>query len=497
MENQKFVYGTAQALSENKFTKENYRLKEWNTKADGTGTSYSNKQIVNNLTRVDGGTVRLYAIYELDMYTYQITTDQIDAKINVTVNGVTTTYIGNCILNYLKGTNISIEITKYGYKTINATDTITENAVCNYTLEELSNHNLTFVANTNEAVIDVKYGDMQIASTTNGTVTFKAYDGFIYSYTATAVGYYDVSGTYTMPASNSTYNINLTEMPWITGTIANSNRTTAATKTDTNYHPGYYLIEAWGGTGSAGSGANGGSAGYVYGVVYIGYNQTIYATVGGNGDKNNGSSGGANGGGTSGTDDVTDPGSGGGYSAFAVGTSSMTLENVQNSSIKLIAGGSGGGSGKSGTMGLQNAAGTGGNGGTLSSTSTAVTGGTAFSGTAGTYGKSKGGGGAGYTSGGTSEKGDAGGFLLGGNAHARGGGGGAGYYGGGGGSGYNSNALSSSTNWGPGGGGGGSSFVATGVTYSGLSSSVTSKLVGSNPSSTGGAVIITYIGKSL
>lgn len=73
-----------------------------------------------------------------------------------------------------------------------------------------------------------------------------------------------------------------------------------------------------------------------------------------------------------------------------------------------------------------------------------------------------------------------------------GGGGGAGYYGGGGG--YVANFI---TNGSPGGGGGGSSFLASDVTYANLPSSVTSKLTSSNPSSTGGAIKIQWIGKTL
>ena len=48
-----------------------------------------------------------------------------------------------------------------------------------------------------------------------------------------------------------------------------------------------------------------------------------------------------------------------------------------------------------------------------------------------------------------------------------------------------------------GGGGGGSSLLAKALTYNGLSTNITSKLVGTNPSSSGGAIVITYLGKTL
>lgn len=55
------TYGTAKNLTANGFTRTGHAFKNWNTKSDGTGTSYSDKQSVNNLTSTNGGTVNLYA----------------------------------------------------------------------------------------------------------------------------------------------------------------------------------------------------------------------------------------------------------------------------------------------------------------------------------------------------------------------------------------------------------------------------------------------------
>lgn len=41
-----------------------YRFLGWNTKADGTGTAYSDQQRVKNLATDDGATVDLYAQWE-------------------------------------------------------------------------------------------------------------------------------------------------------------------------------------------------------------------------------------------------------------------------------------------------------------------------------------------------------------------------------------------------------------------------------------------------
>ena len=63
------TYDTAKALTANGFTRTGYQWAHWNTKADNKGTSYSNKQSVNNLTTTNGGTVNLYAIWTANTYT--------------------------------------------------------------------------------------------------------------------------------------------------------------------------------------------------------------------------------------------------------------------------------------------------------------------------------------------------------------------------------------------------------------------------------------------
>ena len=58
---QSFVYGTGQALYANNFTKTGEYFAGWNTEANGTGTSYVDKQFVNNLTSTNNATIHLYA----------------------------------------------------------------------------------------------------------------------------------------------------------------------------------------------------------------------------------------------------------------------------------------------------------------------------------------------------------------------------------------------------------------------------------------------------
>ena len=55
------TYGKSATLPANKFTRSGYKFLGWNTKKDGSGTSYANKVGVKNLTSTNGKTVTLYA----------------------------------------------------------------------------------------------------------------------------------------------------------------------------------------------------------------------------------------------------------------------------------------------------------------------------------------------------------------------------------------------------------------------------------------------------
>lgn len=63
------TYDVAKNLTANGFTKSGYHFSGWNTKADGSGTSYYNKQSVKNLTATHGATITLYAQWDTNSYT--------------------------------------------------------------------------------------------------------------------------------------------------------------------------------------------------------------------------------------------------------------------------------------------------------------------------------------------------------------------------------------------------------------------------------------------
>ena len=68
MSDQAFKYDESKALSANAFGKIGYTFTGWNTAADGSGTAYSNSQVVSNLTSANGGKVTLYAQWKANPY---------------------------------------------------------------------------------------------------------------------------------------------------------------------------------------------------------------------------------------------------------------------------------------------------------------------------------------------------------------------------------------------------------------------------------------------
>ena len=68
MDNQAFVYATAQKLNANRFARTGYTFVGWNTEADGNGTSYDNSASVNSLTTENNGIVVLYAQWRANTY---------------------------------------------------------------------------------------------------------------------------------------------------------------------------------------------------------------------------------------------------------------------------------------------------------------------------------------------------------------------------------------------------------------------------------------------
>lgn len=357
------------------------------------------------------------------------------------------------------------------------------------------------------AAVNLKCGSTEVNGF--GTQSCEVEENTTIEYSVTKAGYYDKSGTYTIETQDYNLKVTLEEKPWITGTYVNTNYSLAATESLEVYHSGKYLIDIWGGSGAdkysvdLTSSGYGGAGGHVYGVVELYEGQTVYYTLGGNGQTSvlGGlfganilkSESGVNGGGTANSDSL---GAGGGYSAFALDTTLISESTINSGNVLFIAAGGGGGGGSDASKKDTFACGDGGSGGNMSSTKTAVsTIGFAFKGEDGTVPSGGNstyiGGGGSNTAGVCSARSNNNGSLLsGGGSYEKGGAGGAGYYGGAGGRGTGKDSSGKYSA----GGGGGSSFISSAVTFENLDSSITSKVSTTNPSTTGGSIIITYIG---
>ena len=68
---QVFTYGTEQPLTQNAFTRSGFLFAGWNTQADGSGTAYTDRQSVKNLTATPGDTIVLYAQWSTHTYTVE------------------------------------------------------------------------------------------------------------------------------------------------------------------------------------------------------------------------------------------------------------------------------------------------------------------------------------------------------------------------------------------------------------------------------------------
>lgn len=67
-------YGSSYTLSANKFKRKGYSFKDWNTKKNGSGKTYKNKESVKNLVSANGKSITLYAQWEKKSYkiTYKL-----------------------------------------------------------------------------------------------------------------------------------------------------------------------------------------------------------------------------------------------------------------------------------------------------------------------------------------------------------------------------------------------------------------------------------------
>ena len=452
-----------------------------------------------------------FTFYKVPQYSLEVTTLPNDASISFMIND-NIVASGNGYLKHLfnQGEEVTYKAT---YNGITKTETIkmTEDTSRTINLDGASEYTITINPKPSDAVVTINYNGNTCATGVGAQSCTVPADSSI-EYIVTRVEYEDYTNYYKVN-SNYTLDVNLVELSWLPSQIDNEIYSSATTNTTAlvNNHPGYYLIEAYGGSGAVQyyfdntNTGYGGESGHVYGVVYLEMGDELYYTIGGNAQKGTSdvaltsskSKKGANGGGQA---DQRISGSGGGYTALLLNTSvdSLTQSTIETGNVLFIAGGGGGAPGP--TKNTINA-GNGGAGGSNTTTATKLSYGTVFSGLDGTIysgaSSTYAGTGGSITGGTCSEEENLDGtFLAGGESKDRGGAGGAGYYGGAGGAGKGSSDSGSRV---AAGGGGGSSFISSKVTYENLSSDILSKVTSTNPSKTGsgGSIKITFIGKTL
>ena len=103
MENQTIPANSTETLSKNTFTREGYSFKNWNTKADGTGTAYTDEEEVSNL-----GEITLYAQWKVESFPYVFKQDGI-----CTFNGASANITGEDCSKYTNGKYIDTGIKLY------------------------------------------------------------------------------------------------------------------------------------------------------------------------------------------------------------------------------------------------------------------------------------------------------------------------------------------------------------------------------------------------
>ena len=123
MQNQELTYGVTSALSKNAYKLTNYVFSSWNTKADGTGTTYTDEQEVLNL--LESGNITLYAIYDELAVTVRIVAfidgELVDTKYEYEVTAGTNIVYGqaynvNEVILSQVGNDLSHEIPNKSFK---------------------------------------------------------------------------------------------------------------------------------------------------------------------------------------------------------------------------------------------------------------------------------------------------------------------------------------------------------------------------------------------
>ena len=158
MANQEMTYDVSSALSTNLFSKIGFTFTKWNTQADGNGTSYTDKEIVNNLAT--DGELTLYAQWKLN--------DNTVAE----VNGTTYNSLQKAI-DAVPTTNTQTTVTLLTNTSENVKVKANQNIVFdfqNFTLKNDLNDSQKNAIITNNGTIKISNGTIETNSTTAAAI---------------------------------------------------------------------------------------------------------------------------------------------------------------------------------------------------------------------------------------------------------------------------------------------------------------------------------------
>lgn len=164
MATQLYTYDVKQALTENAFTRKGYTYEGWNTKADGTGTAYTDKQELQNLTVEDGAVIDIYAQWQLITY-----------PISYNLAGGSVATANPTEYNVETATFTLTNPTRTGYTFDGWTGTDLTVATKTVTITKGSIENRSYTANWTPITYNISYAlnDGTVASTNPATYTIE------------------------------------------------------------------------------------------------------------------------------------------------------------------------------------------------------------------------------------------------------------------------------------------------------------------------------------
>ena len=162
MENQEMTYGIASTLTPNNFEKPGYIFDGWTLDPKGTGTRYSDKQNVNNLTPTNGAIVDLYAKWKEETNEAEVVGDKKYPTLQAAINAVAANNQKKTI-KLLKNVELTKEATVVNGKNI-------ELNLQNFTISNANNKDINIIINN---------GTLEITGGSNGTIQSSAAHGAV------------------------------------------------------------------------------------------------------------------------------------------------------------------------------------------------------------------------------------------------------------------------------------------------------------------------------